>query len=168
MKYIKLAIISFIILFAIITLMALLLPSSVIVSRAIDINADLDTINNYTLNIKNWGKWVPEKNTFFKVENDNTILIGKTTVYVENINDSSITTKWVAEKSAIQQSRLQVIKFNHSKLITVQWQFIEKFKWYPWQRFGSIINEAVLGNALEKKLQALKNICEQNSFKVEN
>jgi predicted PurR-regulated permease PerM len=162
MKYIKLAIISFIFLFIVVTLMALLLPSTVIVSRAIDINANIDTIKNYTLQIKNWQTWLPEKNSHFSIENDSTVLMAKTRILVEIKTDSSINTKWIGEKGTIQNSRLQIIAYNNSNITTVQWQFTEKLKWYPWQRFGSIVNEAVMGNALEKKLQKLKTICEED------
>ncbi len=40
--------------------------------------------------------------------------------------------------------------------IIVQWQFEEKFKWYPWQRLSSMFNEKMLGPVMEESLDSLK------------
>ncbi|MBW7951265.1 MAG: hypothetical protein H3C56_01540 [Chitinophagaceae bacterium] len=56
---------------------------------------------------------------------------------------------------------MRVIHNNNSPQITVQWQFTEKLKWYPWQRFSSLMNESITGKQLENNLAALKKIVEE-------
>src|SRR3954467_7699901 len=58
MKFIKLAIISFIVLFFILTGIGLLLPSTVRVTRNINIHATQDTLYHYVSDVKYWKLWM--------------------------------------------------------------------------------------------------------------
>ena len=42
----------------------------------------------------------------------------------------------------------------------VQWFFDFKVKWYPWEKFGSIVFDKQLGPSMEISLDQLKKICE--------
>ena len=59
-----------------------------------------------------------------------------------------------------KQSRLIIIQDSTTNKAIVQWQFVEQLKWYPWQRLGSMMNEAVMGSQLETNLANLKKLCE--------
>src|SRR5919197_806960 len=58
MRFLKLSIISFLILFFVVTFIGLLFPSTVTVSRAIEITAQRDTVYKYLSDIKYWKLWL--------------------------------------------------------------------------------------------------------------
>ncbi len=58
MKIVKLGIISVVGLFLLMTAMAALLPSQVIISRVIDINRPLDSVYGIVNNLHSWPTWV--------------------------------------------------------------------------------------------------------------
>ncbi|HMZ46318.1 MAG TPA: hypothetical protein PKG56_01905 [Chitinophagaceae bacterium] len=162
MRFIKLALISFLLLFIVVTAIGLLLPSTVIVSRAIDINAPKDSVYNKVKNIYGWREWIagmdkPEVNITSPTEAN---LFG-TKVNITNINDTVITSTWLGRKGSLQESVIRIIHYQNTPQIVVQWQFTESLKWYPWQRFGSMMNEAVTGKQLENNLAALKMLVEK-------
>lgn len=161
MRLIKLGIISFVFLFIIVTAIGLLLPSSVIVSRAIDITGNKDSVYNKIQTVYAWKKWVvgmdkPE----VQILSANKVDFFGTTVTITNTTDSTITSTWIGKKGSVQESIIRIIHQNNSSQLVVQWQFTEHLNWYPWQRFGSMLNEAVTGKQLEDNLASLKKIVE--------
>ncbi|GMV77629.1 MAG: hypothetical protein AMXMBFR79_07640 [Chitinophagaceae bacterium] len=162
MRFIKLGVISFIVLFFIFTAIGLLLPSTVVVSRAIDITAQQDTVFNKMKNIYEWKIWIagmnkPEVKIISEKEAD---LFG-TKVIITAVKEYAVFSNWISKKNNTQESIMRVIHNNNSPQITVQWQFTEKLKWYPWQRFSSLMNESITGKQLENNLAALKKIVEE-------
>ena len=45
----------------------------------------------------------------------------------------------------------------------VQWYFDFKVKWYPWEKFGSIVFDKELGPPMEQSLEQLKKLCEKTN-----
>lgn len=161
MRLIKLGIISFIFLFIVVTAIGLLFPSSVIVSRAIDITGNKDSVYNKINTVYAWKQWItgmdkPE----VQILSANKVNFYGTTVTITNTTDSTITSTWVGKKGSVQESILRIIHHNNTSQLVVQWQFTEHLKWYPWQRFGSMLNEAVTGKQLEDNLASLKKLVE--------
>ena len=58
MRIIKLGLISAVFLFLVVTAISLLLPSTVNISRAIDVNAPFDTVYTNLNDLSNWKKWI--------------------------------------------------------------------------------------------------------------
>jgi hypothetical protein len=46
--------------------------------------------------------------------------------------------------------------------LVLQWYFDIKLRWYPWEKFGSIIFDKQLGPPMEKSLGNLKKLLEKN------
>jgi hypothetical protein len=44
----------------------------------------------------------------------------------------------------------------------LQWYFDIKLRWYPWEKFGSIVFDKQLGPPMEKSLGNLKKLLEKN------
>jgi hypothetical protein len=76
-------------------------------------------------------------------------------IIVQSINQQQVIANWVGQKS-IQKMELNIIKGNDET--TIQWQFTEKIGWLPWQRFGSMLNEKLLGPTMEQGLEKLKQL----------
>ena len=163
MRFVKLGLISVFILFTIATCIGLLLPSSVIVSRATDVSAPKDSLLLLVNNIYEWKKWVNgmENNTVNIISPKEANLNG-THVTITSINNYVIESKWTGKNGTTQLSTLRIVQYENSNNAVVQWQFVEELKWYPWQRLGSMVNEAVMGSQLEINLANLKKIAEKN------
>ncbi len=59
MRIFKLIIISLIVLFIIVTIISLFIPSHIRISKAIQINASKDSVMNQIGNPEKWGNWFP-------------------------------------------------------------------------------------------------------------
>lgn len=162
MRLVKLAIISVIILFAIATAIGLLLPKQVVVSRASDIVAPKDSLLKLVSSIQQWKVWVQgmdSKNV--KIFSDKTADLNGTKVEITLVENGEVHSLWHGKKGTTQESIIRVIQDSSSGKAVVQWQFTEHLKWYPWQRFGSMMNEAMIGSLIEQNLANLKKIAER-------
>lgn len=150
---IKFVLISASILFIIITGFGLLFPSSVIVSKAVNIPTTKNKIIPLTHQLINWKKWVAGSEKLIII-NDTLAQINKTSISILNITDSNIVSIWKDSKGKIQVGTINL--FTRQDVTVVQWQFQEDFGWYPWQRFSSMFNEKILGPVMEVSLDSLK------------
>ena len=55
-----------------------------------------------------------------------------------------------------QLSTIRIIGNNTQDYAVVQWQFVQQIGWYPWDRFGSMMNDKIMGTMMEQNLQSLK------------
>ena len=169
MRLLKLSLISFFILFSIVTAIGLLFPSTVKVSRAVNISATYDTVYLYLNDIKYWKLWMDGADTgtisFFsaKTAGKGTIAaIGTGKVTITNCTRDSILTEWKSAQGNIQQSAFIILADSVQNISTVQWYFEQKIGWYPWERFGSMANDKILGPIMEQSLDKLKKQLEGN------
>lgn len=161
MRAIKLALISFVILFLIITLMSSLLPRDVLVSRAVDINAATGPIQQKLFDLKQWNTWMPVDTTvsFAYNEMKNTLQSGNTEIKIISTSDSLLVTDW-RTTSDHMTGQFRIIDHNNG-IVTVQWQMEERIGWLPWEKFASITADKVMGGSMEKSLDKLKRSIEQ-------
>lgn len=162
MRLIKLGLISVVVLFLLATAIGLLFPSTVVVSRAIDIKSYKDPVFKYVSDLRNWKDWVDGMNNpSVKIIDSVQAILGNTKVNIITITDSTIISKWDSENAASQISTIRFIANENQKMTVVQWQFVQEVKWYPWERFSSMMNDRIIGTLLEKNLNQLKKIAEQ-------
>jgi len=43
----------------------------------------------------------------------------------------------------------------------VQWQFEQKLKWYPWEKFASLMSDKIMGPMMEANLDELRKLVEK-------
>ncbi len=162
MRFVKLAIISVIVLFVILTAISSLLPSKVLVSRAIDIQAPVNTIREQVFQLKNWQNWMTDargEKAAYQLTANGGLSIGETTIQKISANDSTLVSEWSA--SPVMKATFRIIDHhNADSIITVQWQMEQKVKWYPWQKFASITKDEIWGGSMEKSLDNLKKLVE--------
>ena len=145
--------ISIVALFIITTVIGLLFPSSVIVSRAVNIPSKKIEILSYTHNLANWSKWIKGANNLQTI-NPTLAKLNNTSILVLSKTDSGLISEWKDSKGKVQTSTINLYEKNDVTI--VQWQFEEKFGWYPWQRLSSMFNEKMLGPVMEESLDSLK------------
>jgi hypothetical protein len=161
MRIIKLGIISVIVLFLILTAMSSLLPSQILVSRAVDVRGQVPHIKEQLFRLQNWQQWMSDakgqKGTHsFRSD---TLFIGGSIIKPVSGTDSTFITSWTPGQEILSTFRI----INHrspDSLVTIQWQMEQDVQWYPWQKFASITKDEIWGGAMEKSLDNLKTILE--------
>ena len=169
MRLIKFIIIGSLILFSLLTGIGLLMPSSVIVGRSIEINAPFDSVRFYTNNITNWKYWIKGADTaYFKqltnssTEKDSRFKLGSYTITVVDNETKYIITSWKSERGKEQICKLELF-LNGSSDIIVNWSFQQQLSWYFWERLGAMLHDKVFGPGMEFSLNKLKQVCEKNN-----
>jgi carbon monoxide dehydrogenase subunit G len=162
MRFLKLIIGSIAILFIIATLLGALLPSHVLVSRAVNIAAPVDTVKPYIQDINQWRSWIEGmQDTSVTVYSAQKAKLGGTEVMITQVTDSTVVSVWTGRNGGQQTATIRLIGSPEQKLTVVQWQFEQKLKWYPWERLGSMMNDKILGTMMEKNLNRLRELLEK-------
>ena len=162
MRILRLAIISLAGLFILATVIGLLLPSVVLVSRATDVNAYRDSVMPHIKDINRWKLWIEGMNdTSVQVYSPVMAKLGRTEVSITGITDTTVISSWISSQANRQTSTIHLIGDPQNKMTIIQWQFVQKLPWYPWARLSSIMNDKILGAMMEKNLGHLKDIVEK-------
>ena len=162
MKLIKLGLFSVVALFTIASLIGILLPSTVLVSRAVNITAPKDSIVNYINNIEEWKAWMHGmQQSSVQISSPTHADFGGTKITITLVSDSTVVSSWTTQNGGLQTSTIRMIGNDLEKITIVQWQFEQKIKWYPWERLGSMMNDKILGTMMEKNLNNLKSLVEK-------
>jgi hypothetical protein len=150
MRIFKLIIISFIAFSVLAMLFSLLIPSTVRISRAVDIRSEKVKLLPYLNKIENWPAW----NDYAKDSS------GRFRFHLLAVNDSTVLSKWDAGGKSFDNGL--VIYDSKSGILTVQWYFDFHLKWYPWEKIGSIVFDKQMGPKMEESLDQLKQLVESN------
>jgi len=162
MRVIKLALISILALFMVLSFFSLMMPSTVLVSRAVDINAPADSIKFYVGDLNQWVFWVKGMNSKeVTIKSSKEADLGTQVLTIKAITDTTVVSIWESKKSSSQESTIRFIQAPERNLTIVQWQFVQKLHWYPWEKFGSFMNDKILGPMMEENLQNLKELSEK-------
>jgi hypothetical protein len=158
MKLIKLAIISIVLLFLLVTAVSLLFPSHVRISRATDISASKDSAMVMLRNPLNWKYWFPGADTlavvFLNGKPIGLKLADGKELKISSGTDSS--TNAQIDGASFYGTGWNCISDGTADHITVQWYMDFQLKWYPWEKFSSLLLESRYGYQMEQGLQKLK------------
>ncbi len=162
MRVIKLALISVLVLGLLATCIGFLFPSTVVVSRAIDIKSYKQPVYLLVSDMRNWKSWVEGMNNPNVIIYDSiSAMLGNTAVTITALTDSTVVSGWKNNTSSDQVSTVRFISDSNKKNTIVQWQFVQQVKWYPWEKFSSMMNDKIIGTIIEKNLANLKQLAER-------
>jgi hypothetical protein len=160
MKLIKLAVISALLLSVLVTAISLLFPSTVIVSRAIEVKSTSEKIAFYAADLNQWSAWMSDwKQNEVRLQND-TALIGTQMIHFESKTDSSVNYQWVATGQAPYIVKIEWFPLEKGNYV-IHWTFEQHVSWYPWEKFQTLLNEKLLGGKMEMELQNLQGVINQ-------
>ena len=151
MRLIKLALISLIILFGIVTAISLIIPSDIRLAKVITIRPEKDSIFALLKNKERWHLWHP---SFLNGANDS--ILSNVTTSVVSENDSLLVLQWQQPGKKALNMGFQLIGINNLEPATLQWYMDFKTSWYPWQKIGSLFYESNYGVLMEKGLLNIK------------
>lgn len=160
MRVVKLGIISLVAFAFLITGISFLFPSHVRISKATDVRAGkYDVISQLTNH--------PLRHTWYN-DADSTTVFGKNgkpklVVNVDNPsnNAADMTVNIVVEGASFPDAKVKsagwaVIPAGIPNTVTIQWYMDFRLRWYPWEKFSSLLLEKRYGPVLEKGLEKLK------------
>lgn len=162
MRFVKLFIISVVVISVVMILLSLMLPSHVRISRAIDIQAPAGQIRSKISNLENWPQWnvllSDSSITTTTVATDN-IQTNRFQIYASaSVSRETISTRWVQPNGKEFTGNFSLLPGD--SVTVVQWYFDFYLRWYPWEKFGSIIYDDRMGPGMEKSLAQLKALVE--------
>jgi hypothetical protein len=164
MRLIKLVIISLIVLSVIVTAISSLFPSTVIVSRAVEVSGNAAQIEHYVSDLNQWQNWMSDWKENKATWKDSTVYIGTQTIKLVSKNENSVSYDWVATGQRPYMVKFEWISLQKG-IYVVHWSFEQHVKWYPWEKFQTLLNEKVLGYKMEMELANLRELLLQENNK---
>jgi len=160
MRAVKLFVVSIIVLFLLLVAFSSLLPSVIRISRAVDITAANEKLRAQLTDLKQWEQW----NEFIKVLTDKKvegkrIQSKQLMITITGSNTNAVSTRWVQQNGKSFPAVYNMI--SNDSVTTLQWYFEFTLKWYPWEKFSSIIYDKQLGPQMEQSLLNLKRLLEE-------
>jgi hypothetical protein len=153
-----------------ITLLSLLIPSRVMVTRAVVMNAPADKVMAQIKNLGNWKNWQP----VFKTDSvqlaynaDSTTCRwetnGKTNQFViDSVTQNAVYLSQQRKGEADVKNILVVLPLTDQIGVQVEWRTITHLKWYPWEKFYGIFIDKLAGPGYEDALKSLKEFVENH------
>ncbi|MEI8111457.1 MAG: SRPBCC family protein [Chitinophagia bacterium] len=158
MRLVKFVLISALIFFLLLLGIGLLMPSKVVVSRAINIPVPANRVFPYMQDVRKWPQWMQGLDSNqIKTINDSVYQVGNLTIQWIESNANHMITQWKSKNGTLQISTMRIITDSANAGCTAQWQFEQPLGWLPWERLGSMLNEKIMGPQLETNLQQLRN-----------
>ena len=161
-------------LFIFITILSLFIPSKLLVTRAVVINARVDKVFGAVSNLQNWKRWQPvfindSASISFKTDangisnscewNSNG---KKNEMQVISRKDNVLTATLSREGENDVLNTIRILPLADSNQAQAEWSVLIKLKWYPWEKFYGIFIEKVSGQGYEDALNSLKAYAENN------
>lgn len=171
-RIIKLAFISWVVLFAILTSIGLLFPGDINVSRTVNINAPKDSVMQYCNNLMLWKKWIEAADSAnFSILSPSAtgvgakIRMGTYQVSITSSTPDSVNVYWQGDHSNPMQSYMYLFTDTLKHQTVVNWNFKQHIPWYPWERLSSMMTDKIISTPMELSLNNLKEIAEENNNK---
>jgi hypothetical protein len=153
MRFIKLAIISFVIIFLLITVVGLLFPSHVRISKAIDMEHSKPAVFSMIRDTSTWKNWNP---VFMQGSKNYTA--SPANYHVRSENDSLLLMEVTYKGGDQVLNGWQIHQYNGSDRYTLQWYADFQLGWLPWERMGSLFFEKTYGSMMERGLHNLDSV----------
>jgi hypothetical protein len=153
MRFIKLALLSFLFLFLVVTAISLLIPSHIRISRATNIAPPKETILALIKNESKWSQWHPAF-----MQTDSSRKIPQIKISPVSSTGSELVYQLQQENKKPVINGWKIYEHAGSDSLTLQWYMDFNLKWYPWQKFGSLLYEGTYGVMMEQGLANLKKV----------
>jgi hypothetical protein len=163
MRFFKLAVISFVIIFLLFTAIGLLLPSSVTVTRTANISASIDSVRIYTNHLSNWKYWLNGVDTNYNeaTAKNSTLKLGAYIISVIKNTPETIITVWQGKNTRDRVCHIQ-LNNRDPNITTVYMSFQQHLSWLPWDRLGGMLHDEVIGPSMQASLDKLKQVVEKS------
>jgi hypothetical protein len=166
MKLIRFALVSVLFISILITALASLFPSMVITSRAVEVNATNEQIQQCVKDLAAWKGWMSDWKDQSVMVQDSIVRVGTQTIQMLSSTDSTVLLKWEATGQAPYQVQIEWLPLKEGTYV-IHWSFEQHVNWYPWEKFQTLLNEKVLGAKMEEELQHLTTCIVSNNAAIQ-
>ena len=170
MRVLKLAVISFIFLFLLVTLISLFIPGTIRISKAMNTAVSEEQVSKYINQPADWKAWHPALKDLteneFIILKDGSVNVKGTTISVVERKPGEIISEIKQGKSKPVRSGMKIIHHPGSDSLTLQWYMDFKLKWYPWEKFKTLFYENIYGVQMEQGLANLKQLLEADRSSI--
>lgn len=153
MKFIKLAFLSIVPLFLVVTGVSLFIPSSVRLSKAINLHGYRDSVMSLIRDTNQWKRWNPP----FMGDSAGNLKARPNAVLIRS-NDSEVVYQFLQPGKKPVISSWRIYHLPASDSLTLQWYLDLHSSWYPWQKLGTLLYEPTFGAMMQEGLTNVKNI----------
>jgi len=151
-------------LFIMVTLISLLIPSSIRVSRGVVVRAPAEKVLEQISQVNNWKNWHPvlksDSINYLKSTNPNSLeweTNNKVNTFsIVSSNASEVQATLGREGELPIQNVLTILPLADSSAVQVEWKALVRLRWYPWEKFYGIFVEKISGPGYEEALNSLK------------
>ncbi len=155
-------------LFVFVTILSLFIPSKLMVTRAVVINAKADLVFNEISNLQNWKNWQPvfvNDSANIKFDTDANGISNsctwvsngkKNSLQITGKKDNTLSATLLREGEIDVRNTIRILPVTDSSQVQAEWSVLIKLKWYPWEKFYGIFIEKITGQGYEDALNSLK------------
>jgi len=154
-RLVKLALISIVFLFVVVTAISLLIPSHIRISKAINIHGKKDSIFALIGDTGRWKQWHPAF-----IQNDSTPTFPSIRIIEKIQNDTEVVMRLQQLGKPEVINGWKIYRYSNMDSLTLQWYMDFHLKWYPWKKFGSLFFENTYGVMMEQGLNNVKTLTE--------
>ena len=149
-------------LFLLVTVISLFIPSDIRISKATNIATDDTLAFSNIKKLANWKNWHPALKGIpgneIRLLNDSGIKVKGTTIVITGKKNDEFVTKMVANEGQPVVSGFRTISHQQGDSATLQWYMDFTLRWYPWEKFRSLFYENIYGVQMEQGLANLKEL----------
>ncbi|MFI5185372.1 MAG: SRPBCC family protein [Chitinophagales bacterium] len=166
MRIIRLIIISILVLFTIITIISLFIPSHIRISKAVQINSSKEAVMEQISDPGKWRNWYPDAHSseyFYEKDSIKGLILDqdkKQFLVITGKKEDEVTAVYMLPNKKTPTG-WQIISSQNSNSVTVQWYIDFHLRWYPWEKFASFMFEKVYNPQLKQGLDSLKAFVEK-------
>jgi hypothetical protein len=167
-KLIRFALISVLLLFAVVLAISLFIPSHIRVSRAVNLRPGSTFILGDINDLAKWKNWYPGFDTMSVeplVKEDDRVLSAKiqhaTTVTLITHDSNEVKAEFNSGNKTAVVGGWKMLSYSQSDSLTLQWYYDFHVRWYPWEKFFSLAYDKMYGTQMETGLGNLKRMAER-------
>ena len=167
-KYILLSIVT---LFVVMTLLSLLFPSEMRVSRVVNLPADARQKTYAAVSdFRAWSQWndfiraTPLTNKSYSSPSGGAgawFSSDQLKIDIKEADSGGLVLNWDLKGGRQVRGEFEFMALNSDSL-TVRWSFDFHFHWYPWEKMGVFVYDRKLGPVMEESLKGLRQFVENS------
>lgn len=161
MRVLKLAILSFIFLFLLVTVISFFIPANISISKATNIASADSSVYENIRDLRWWKRWHPAFNDIAEDEISafaDSIRVRNTLVKVIKRHDDGLMTEIITPGNRAVSNDFRIIHYSTGDSATLHWHMQFPLRWYPWEKFKSLFYENFYGTQMEQGLSNLKEL----------
>jgi hypothetical protein len=170
MRLLRFALLSIIILFLVVTAISLFIPSHIQISRIVSIKAEKDSVTGYITDPTKWKEWYPGLDTL-KLYYENGVVKGvilnnrdsahPVYLHITKQTGDEVVAELVPRRMKPVINGWKLVSYPTNDSLALQWYMDFHLRWYPWEKFSSLLLENRYGPLMEKGLEKLKALMEK-------